>query len=146
VQPVDVYAQPVRQGPRAYRAQIRRLGPLVGLLPAAVLGLVSAMLLHGNTSTVRGVAGFLAAVLAAPGLLVAGAPMTDGAGVYGPAVLGSAAVWLVIGLVAARRATRRPVATWGDYWREHLWLAGGVWLGVIGALVAANLLLGGAFL
>lgn len=146
MQPIDLYAQPVPQGPRAYRAQIRRLGPLAGLLPAALLGLASVLLLRGNTSTVRGVAGFLTAVLAAPGLLLAGAPMTDGASVYGAAVVGSAAVWLVIGLVASRRATRRPAATWGDYWKEHLWLAGGVWLGVVGALVAANLLLGGAFL
>jgi hypothetical protein len=126
--------------------RIRRLGPFLGMLPAALLGVLSLVLLHDNTSTARGIAGFLTAVLAAPGLLVAGAPMTDGAGVYGPAVLGSAVVWLLIGAVASRRATRSPAATWGDFWKEHLWLAAGVWLGVIAALVAANLLLGGAFL
>lgn len=134
------------QGPRAYRRQIRRMGPIFGLLPPAALGLFSLLLLRDNTSTTRGVLGFLAAVLAAPGLLVAGAPMANSTGLYTLAVLGSAAVWLLIGVVATRRATRTPVASWRDYWKEYLWLAGGVWLGVIGALVAGNLILGGAFL
>ena len=47
-----------------------------------------------------------------------------------------------LGTVAARRATRRPVATWRDFWREYFWLAGGVWLGVIVALVLVALVLG----
>jgi hypothetical protein len=118
----------------------------LGLLSPAVLGLLSLVLLRDNTSTTRGVLGFLAAVLAAPGLLVAGAPMAGSTGLYMVAVLGSAAVWLLVGVVAARRATRTPVASWGDYWKEYVWIAGGVWLGVVGALVAANLILGGAFL
>ena len=122
------------------------MGPIFGLLPPAVLGLLSLLLLRDNTSTTRGVLGFLAAVLAAPGLLVAGAPMANSTGRYAVAVLGSATVWLLIGVVATRRATRTPVASWGDYWKEYVWMAGGVWLGVIGALVAANLILGGAFL
>jgi hypothetical protein len=137
---------PVRQGPRAYRRQIRRLGPLVALLPPAALGATALVLLHSNTSTVRGVLGFVTAVLAAPGLLVGGAPMKGSTGLYLAAALGSAVLWLLIGVVATARATRRPVATWGDYWKEYLWLAGAVWVGVVGALVAANLILGGAFL
>ncbi len=111
------------------------------------MGALGLFLLRGNTdSTVRGVVGFLLAVLAAPGLLVAGAPLNSGTGVYAAAVIGSAVVWLLLTIVATRRATRTPVATWGDFWKEYLWLAGAVWLGVVGALVAANLMLGGAFL
>ena len=144
--PQSRLTSPVRKGPRAYRRQIRRLGPLVALLPAALLGATALLLLHGNTSTVRGVMGFLTAVVAAPGLLVAGAPMTGGSGPYAAAVLGSGVLWLLIGIAASARATRTPVATWGDFWKEFLWLAGAVWLGVVGALVAANLMLGGAFL
>ncbi len=144
--PAEVYSPPVPQGPRAYRRQIRRLGPIFGLLPPAVLGLLSLVLLRDNTSTTRGVLGFLAAVLAAPGLLVAGAPMASGFGRYVAAVVGSAAVWLLLGAVASRRATRTPVASWGDYWKEYAWMAGAVWLGAIGALAVANLILGGAFL
>lgn len=139
-------SSPVRQGPRAYRRQIRRCGPLVALVPPAILGATAMLLLRNNSSTVRGVLGFLTAVLAAPGLLVGGAPMNGGTGLYMAAAAGSGVLWLLIGIAATARATRTPVATWGDYWREYLWLAGAVWLGVVGALVAANLILGGAFL
>jgi hypothetical protein len=136
----------VPHGPRAYRRQIRRVGPLAGLLPPAALGLMAMLLLRDNTtSTARGVVGFLAAVLAAPGLLVGGAPLADG-GMYTAAVAGSTVVWLLLGTTAARRATRTPVATWGDFWKEYLPLAGAIWLGAVAALVAANLILGGAFL
>lgn len=154
MQPVQAYTPPapqalvgppVRKGPRAYRRQIRSLGPLLALLPPAALGATALVLLRDNTSTMRGVLGFLFAVLAAPGLLVGGAPMKGGAGFYMAAAVGSGLLWLLIGVAATARATRRPVATWGDYWKEYLWLAGAVWLGVIGALVAANLILGGAF-
>ena len=34
----------------------------------------------------------------------------------------------------------------GRFWKEYAWMAGAVWLGAIGALVVANLILGGAFL
>ena len=136
--------QPVPLGPRAYRSKLRGAGPVVALLPPAALGLFSLLLLRGNTSLGRGVAGFLAAVLAAPGLLVAGAPLRSGSGVYLGAVAGSAVLWMIVGAVAARRATRLPVASWRDYWREYAWLAVGVWLGVIAALVAVNLIFGRA--
>jgi len=146
VQPSPTYLAPVPQGPRAYRRKIRTAGPLLGLLPPAALGALSFYLLHDNTSTARGVLGFLTAILSAPGLLVAGAPLATGSAPYTLAVVGSAVVWLAVSVAATKRATRTPVATWGDYWKEYLWLGGGLWLGVIGALVAANLILGGAFL
>ena len=147
MQPQPTFAPAVPRGPRAYRQQIRGIGPALGLFPPAALGAISLLLLRGNTaSTARGVGGFLAAILAAPGLLVAGAPLAGNTRVYATAVGGSAVMWLLLSLAAARRATRTPVATWSDFWKQYLWLAGGVWLGVVGALVAANLLLGGAFL
>ena len=51
-------------------------------------------------------------------------------------------MWLLIGAAATARATRSPVATWRDFWKEHFWLAGAVWLGVVGALVAASVSVG----
>jgi hypothetical protein len=117
---------------------------VVALVPPAALGLLSLLLLRGNTSLGRGVAGFLTAVMAAPGLLVAGAPLRSGGGVYLGAVVGSAVLWMIVGAVAARRATRLPAATWSDYWREYAWLAVGVWLGVLAALAAVNLMFGRA--
>ncbi len=136
--------EPVPLGPRAYRSKLRSSGPLVALLPQGFLGAISLMLLRGHTSLGRGVVGFLAAILAAPGLLVAGAPLRSGRSVYLGAIVGSALLWMIVGAIAARRATRMPVASWRDYWREYIWLAAGVWLGVVVALGAVNLIFGRA--
>ena len=136
--------QPVPMGPRAYRSKLRGSGPFVALLPPGILGVVSLLLLRGHTSLVRGVAGFLTAIFAAPGLLVAGAPLRSGRSVYLGAVVGSAVLWMIVGAIAARRATRMPAASWRDYWREYVWLAAGVWLGVVLALGAVNLIFGRA--
>lgn len=141
-------AQPIaaiRRGPKAYRRQVRQRGPLAGLLLPALIGVIGLLLLRNNTQTWRGIGGFLLAIVAAPVLLVTGAPLTTGHS-YTLALLGSGALWVLLGTIAARMATRTPVATWRDFWREYLWLAGGVWVGVVVALVAANLILGGAFL
>lgn len=140
-----VYAAPVPLGPRAYRRRLRRFGPALGLLPAVVLGGLAWLSLYDNVSAVRGVLGLLLAVLAAPCLLVAGVPLTTGAAMYVVAFAGSAAIWVMLGAFAARRATRRPAAMWGDFWREFVWLAAGVWAGVLLALGAIDLLLGRVF-
>ena len=141
---MPVIHEPVPMGPRAYRSKLRSSGPIVALLPPGLLGVVSLLLLRGHTSIVRGVAGFLTAILAAPGLLVAGAPLRSGRSVYLGAVVGSALLWMIVGVIAARRATRMPAASWRDYWREYIWLAAGVWLGVVVALGAVNLIFGRA--
>lgn len=136
---------PIPHGPKAYRRKVRQRGPFAGLLLPALIGLVALLLLRDNTQVWRGVGGFLLALVAAPVLLVSGAPLTSGRS-YALALLASAALWVLLGTIAARMATRTPVATWRDYWREFLWLAGGVWIGVVVGLIAANLILGGAFL
>lgn len=141
-----LYALPVPRGPRAYRRRLRRFGPFAGLLPAAVLGGLAWLALYENSSSIRGLVGFLLAVLAAPTLLVAGAPLTAGSATYAVAVLGSAVIWFAIGSVATKRATRSPVASWGDFWREFVWLAAGVWVGVVVSLAVIDLLLGRVFL
>ena len=102
------------------------------------------VLLHGNTSLGRGVLGFLSAICAAPGLLVAGAPLRSGNSTYAAAIVGSALLWLLVGVISAKRATSVPAASWRDFWREYLWLAIGVWLGVVVALVAVDLVFGRA--
>jgi hypothetical protein len=125
------------------RARLRTLGPVVGLIPPAVLGLLSLLLTRNSTSAGRGIAGFALGVLAAPGLLVAGVPLSSTSH-YAPAIAGSAAFWFLLGLFAAVRATRRPVAGWGDFWRDYAWLAVPVWIGVGAALFVADLALGNA--
>jgi hypothetical protein len=119
---------------------------MVALFLPAVLGVLSLLMLHNSHSTARGVGGFLAAVFAVPLLPAFGAPLRSGGSMYLLAVVGSGVVWLLIGLVASRRATVRPVATWGGYWAEYLLLALSVWVGVVLSLVAANLVLGRALL
>ena len=57
-------------------------------------------------------------------------------------IAASALMWLLLGVWAARRATRRPAADWHDFWREYRWLAVPVWLGALLAAVLANLWLG----
>jgi hypothetical protein len=141
---MPIVHQPVPLGPRAYRSKIRGSGPLVALLPPAALGVISLLLLRGHTSLVRGVAGFVAAVFAAPGLLVAGVPLRSGRSLYLAAVAGSAVLWMIVGAISARRATRVPAASWRDFWHEYVWLAVGVWLGVVVALAAVNLIFGRA--
>lgn len=105
--------------------------------------MIAAWCLGEHTSSVRGAAGFGAAILAAPGLVVAGAPLSSGRQLYTIAVAASVVLWLVVGTIAARRATRSPASTWGDFWREYLWLAIGIWVGAVLAFVVADLLLGG---
>lgn len=136
----------VPDGPLAFRYRIRRLGALVGLVPAGLLAAGSYFALHDNTTTTRGVVGFAAAVLAAPALLAFGAPLATGSSKLVLAAAVSMFLWLAIGMVAARRATRSPVATWRDFWREFFWMAGGVWLGVVIALVVVQVTVGGALL
>lgn len=136
----------VPYGPRAFRFRLRRIGGFAALVPAGVLGLLSVLLLRNNTSTVRGVLGFAAAVLAAPALMPFGIPLATESGRMLLGIVVSAVLWFSIGIVAARRATRSPVATWRDYWREYLWLAAGVWLGVLGGLLVIEIVLGRALL
>lgn len=90
-----------------------------------------------------GAFGLFGGVIAAPGLLVAGAPFGNDEH-YPLAVAASIPLWLVVGLVASRRATRSPMASWADYWREYAWLAAGVTVGAMGSLVGASAFLGEA--
>ena len=46
--------------------------------------------------------------------------------------------------IAARRTTRNPMATWGDFWRTFGWLAGGIWVGATVALLIAKYSVGQA--
>ena len=58
----------------------------------------------------------------------------------------SALLWVLLGFVASRRATRSPVASWRTFGRELFWLAFAVMLGAIVALVVATLTLGDSLL
>ena len=138
--------QPVPQGPLAYRRQVQRAGPLLALaLPAAAVA-VALVLWRiapegGSVKLLSGGAGWLLAALGMPTAILLGVPFKGGGGRYLAAAASSAVLWSLLGTIAARRATRSPVASWRDWWREYLWLVGGVWLGVVAGLGALAVLL-----
>jgi hypothetical protein len=106
-----------------------------------ILGATSMISLRLGDGRNSGLVGLLSGVSAAPGLLVAGAPLADD-GRYPIAVLASIPLWLLIGWIASRRATKRAMASWRDYTRELVWLTIGVVMGSVGALVVATSVLG----
>jgi len=108
-----------------------------------VLGVAAWVVMREFDGRWSGAFGLFGGVIAAPGLLVAGAPFGDDDH-YRIAVVASVPLWLLVSFVASRRATRSPMASWTDFWREYTWLAAGVALGAIGSLVAASAILGEA--
>jgi hypothetical protein len=67
--------------------------------------------------------------MAAPTLLLLGVPVSGGIARYVVAGVTSFVLWLAIGAWAASRATRVPVASWRDWWREYAWLVIPIWFG-----------------
>lgn len=132
--------RPLREGPRWYRARIRIWGPLLGLVVPGIVGGVAYASLRLFDGPLSGAVGLIGGVFAAPALLAAGAPFGD-RDLYPLAAGASALLWLAVGLLATRRATRSPVATWNDYWRHYAWLCAGIWAGAGLALVAAALVI-----
>jgi len=106
------------------------------LIAPAILGAISMLSLRLFDSAASGAVGLIGGVFAAPTLLVAGAPFGE-RGTYPLAIAAAALFWLAIGFLAARRATRNPMATWADYWRHYAWLCAGAWAGAATALVIA---------
>lgn len=138
---LDAPANAVPDGPRHHRHVVRRLGPLVPLSVAAVLGLFAAMLLVGSDSAWRGVPGFLLALAAVPTLPVFGVPVMGGTVRWVLAIVTSAALWWGIGTLAARRSTSRVLTSWPEWRREYVRLSIGVWAGaLLGLGVAATVL------
>jgi Na+/melibiose symporter-like transporter len=115
-------------------------GPLLGVVPMALLGAMSWLSLRIGDGRTSGLLALVAGVSAAPGLLFVGAPFADDAR-YPMAILASVPMWLLLGLIASRRATRSTVASWRDYWREMTYLTVAVVLGAIVALAAATKIL-----
>lgn len=131
----------VIEGPRWFRTHIRNRGPFVALIPPVVLGALSLLLLKGFESYATGMTGLVLGFFAAPALPALGAPFSS-TSLYPLAIGISVALWLMVGLICARRATRNPMATWSDYWRNYWWLAGGIWTGAGAAMFVARFVVG----
>ena len=89
-----------------------------------------------------GAAGFVALVAAFPVMPVLGVPAADGSGRLAVAVVVSLVVWWVLGQMAAARVTRRAVAGWREWLREFVVIGSGLWLGAVGAVLMAAMVLG----
>lgn len=111
----------------------------------AVLGSFSWIVLTLGRGRQSAVLGLIGAIISAPGLLLAGAPIS-GSETYPKAILISVVFWLIIGLIAAARATRRPIAGWPDFWREYLLLWIAVAIGAAAGLGIAVAMIGNALL
>ncbi len=138
-------ARPLTDGPRWYRARIRAWGPFLAPIPPAIAGIVGYCALRFSDTAWSGAVGLIGALLAAPGLLFVGAPFGD-RDVYPLAIAGSGLAWMLVGWLAARRATRHPLATWATFWRHFGWMLAGIWAGVGAALAIATVSLGSSLL
>ena len=106
-----------------------------------MLGAAALVLLNAFESRVSGIAGLVLGFFAAPALPALGAPFSDSAR-YPIAVGVSAALWVLVGITAARWSTRDPMASWADFWRSYRWLAFGIWIGTLVALFVARFVVG----
>lgn len=131
----------VPDGINAHRTLVRQRGGLISVAIAAGLTLIGAILLW-LPGAIFGVIGYLFINAGLPLLALTGVPAISGTSRYFIAVIGSVAMWWVIGHFAAMRATRRAIAGWPEWRREFQPLAIGVWVGTILALVVTAFVLG----
>jgi hypothetical protein len=108
------------------------------LIVPGIVGAIAYFSLQLSDTAWSGAVGLIGGVFAAPALLAAGAPFGD-RDLYPLAVAASGLLWLLVGFLAARRATRNPMATWADFWRHYAWMCAGVWVGAAIALGVAAL-------
>lgn len=106
-----------------------------------LIGAIAYASLNLSDASWSGPVGLIGGYFAGPTFLAIGAPFADRS-LYPIAAVAAGAMWLLIGLLASRRATRNPVATWNDFWRHYSWMLAGVWVGVTVALAVATLRIG----
>jgi hypothetical protein len=133
----DPDGQALADGWTQHRRRVRRGGPVVALVVPLMLAAVATAAMWGSTSWWRGALGLVAAMAAAPLLPVVGVPAAGGLARLVLGGVGSAALWMLLGAVAARRATRTPGASWPEWRREYGRLAVGAMVGGVGALAVA---------
>ncbi|MSZ07375.1 MAG: hypothetical protein F2625_03950 [Actinobacteria bacterium] len=86
--------------------------------------------------------GFLLLVAALPVLPIVGVPAVSAASSYFLATVASCVLWFAVGHLSSRRATRRAIASWPEWFREYRPLAIGIWIGALLALGVSAIVLG----
>ena len=125
----------------AYRLALRRLGPLAGLTVPLAMAALGYVIWNGSTGIRPALIVWFLAALAMPTAVLVGLPLFTTTATLWAGVGTSAVVWLLLGRYAARRATRSPVASWRDWWREFAALTVGMWAGIGAGLVTLSFVL-----
>lgn len=120
-------------------------GTLLGLLIPGTIGAIAYFSLQLSDASWSGPVGLIGGYFAAPTLLGVGAPFGD-RDLYPLAAIAAGLLWMAIGFLAARRATRNPMATFADFWRHYTWMLLGIWVGVAIALAVATIRIGSGVL
>lgn len=116
--------------------RIRTLGPLAALLVPLTLSGIGLLVLAAWPCSGRGciepsLGAWVLVLFAFPTALIAGLPWYVNPLTVGVAFVSSVGLWMVLGAIAGRRATRELDAGWGTFAVEMLGLA----LGVIGGVL-----------
>lgn len=125
-----------------HRRRVRRRGAFAALMLPAMAGVAAAILLWSGAGGWSGLTGLALAVAAAPLLPMAGVPATADPSRVMVGGTASAVLWLVLGAVAARRATRTPGASWPEWRRDYTRLALGAVVGGWASLLLAAMVVG----
>jgi hypothetical protein len=125
-----------------HRLLVRKFGPYLAVAISAAIGIVAALLLIGSESALRGIPGFILAIVAIPTLPLFGVPVMGGTVRWLLAIVSSAAIWAFIGHLAAQRSTNRTISSWPEWRREWTRLSIGVWAGAMFGLAVAAIALG----
>ena len=125
-----------------HRNLVRKCGPYVAVAISAVIGIFAALLLIGSESAMRGIPGFILAIVAIPTLPLFGVPVMGGHVRWLLAIVSSEAIWAFIGHLAAQRSTNRTISSWPEWRREWTRLSIGVWVGAMFGLGVAAIALG----
>ena len=125
-----------------HRLLVRKFGPYLAVAISVVIGIFAALLLIGSSSAIRGIPGFILAIIAIPTLPLFGVPVMGGTVRWLLAIVSSAVLWAFVGHLAAQRSTISAISSWPEWRREWTRLSVGVWVGAMFGLGVAAIALG----
>ena len=132
----------VPDGIVAHKRDLAQRGGFTAVGIAGALSLLGALVLALTSSAFFGAIGFVAITCGVPLLPMVGLPARTGAMRWLIAIVGSAAIWWWVGQLSAARVRKLAVASWADWAKEFGLYAAALVLGVIFALLIAEMSLG----
>lgn len=122
-------------------AHVQRFGMWAALVPGLVLATLGLLIWvaapdRGMNGATQSFAGYGLGLLAMPTTLLTGFPLFGGAWRVLLTIVSSAALWIVLGRWATRRASRGAPPSWRSFAGELGSMAAGVWAGLLVGLLA----------